>query len=125
MKKLGLILLGSAICFAMVTGVFAESTDSTASTTTKTTAKKASVMHATGTVTEVDATANTITIQGKKSTMTFTAGSKVKVADIAKDSKVTVTYTKSGDKLTASSVKAVTTKKKTTTSTTSNDTTKM
>ena len=119
MKKLSLILLGSAISFALVTGVFAQSTDSTSKTTTTTkttTTKKSTSLQATGTVTAVDAAANTITIQPKKgSALTFTAGSKVKLADIAKDSKVVVTYTKDGDTLTAKSVKPATSKKTTTT----------
>ncbi len=135
MKKLSLILLGSAISFAMVTGVFAQSADTTAAKTTAkpaAKAKKATTMYVTGTVTAVDAAANTLTVEKKvkkeTKSYTFTAGSKVKLADIAKDSKVTVAYTKDGDKLTASSVKAVVAKKAKAAATTaapSKDTTKM
>jgi hypothetical protein len=125
MKKLSLVILGSAISFALVTGVFAQiSTDSTKTTTTTTKTPKVTKSQAVGTVTAVDAAANTITIKTKKgSSLTFTAGSKVKLADIAKDSKVTVTFTKDS---TATSVKPYVTKKKTTTTnTTSTDSTKM
>ena len=63
----------------------------------------------TGVVTAVDAQANTFTVEkkGKKAeSMTFTAGKDVKVADIAKDSKVEVSYKKDGDKIEAVKVTA-------------------
>jgi len=63
MKKLSLILLGSAISFAMVAGVFAQSAD----TTTKTQPPKPQPLprklqhyKLKGTVTAVDAAANTL-----------------------------------------------------------------
>ena len=124
MKKLGLILLGSAILLALVVGVFAHSNDTTAAKpekkakAMKTLAKKDTKTekravekkhYFTGEVTGIDAAANTITVEkkiGKKiKTMTFSAGEKVKLADIKKDSKVTVIYTKKGDKASASFVR--------------------
>lgn len=74
-------------------------------------AKKAPKAHQlTGTVEAVDAAAGTLTVKGKKDSVSLKAGEKVALDKIAVGDKVLVKY--SGD--TASSVKKVPAKKKTT-----------
>ncbi len=67
----------------------------------KTVVKKAAIEKKhefTGIVASVDAAANTLTVDKKGESMTFTAGKNIKLADIKKDSKVNVTYVKDGNK---------------------------
>ena len=113
-SKLATLALAGIVSLALTSGVFAEEAKKEAAAPAKATAKpaaKAKSMWATGKVTAVDAAASTITIEkkGKKGmeSETFTVGKDVKIADIKKDSKVTVTYTKEGDKMEASKVAEV------------------
>jgi hypothetical protein len=89
--------------------------------------KKAEAPMFKGKVTAVDAVKNTFTVErgvtgkdGKPAmkdgkpvmkSMTFEAGKDIKIADIAKDAKVKVTFKKDGDKVIAESVKPVEEKK--------------
>jgi hypothetical protein len=91
--------------------------------------KKAEAPMFKGKVTAVDAVKNTFTVEkelkGKDGkpvmkdgkpvmrALTFEAGKDIKIADIAKDAKVKVTYKKDGDKMIAESVKPVKEEKKT------------
>jgi hypothetical protein len=71
----------------------------------------------TGIVTAVDAQANTFTVEKKNKkaaeSKTFIAGKDVKIADIAKDSKVEVSYKKDGEKYEAVKVAPAPAKKET------------
>lgn len=93
-------------------------------------AKPAKAKTMTGTVVSSDAIANTLVVKNSKSEETFTVAptakitlgkKEVKIADVAKDEKVTVKYTEENGAKTASSVKvsAIAAKKEAKTSTAS------
>ena len=119
-SKLTTLAIAGIVSLALTSGVFAEEAKKEAAqakATTKATAKpaaKAKTHWVRGKVTAVDAAAGTITIEKKEKkgteSLTFTAGKNIKLDDIKKDSTVTVAYTKEGDKMEASSVKAHVTK---------------
>ena len=92
----------------------ATTTTTTTTTTTAPAAKPGKAMTLAGTVVSSDAIANTLVVKGSKGEETFsiaptakiTMGKKeVKIADVAKDEKVTVKYTEENGAKTASAVK--------------------
>ncbi|MGB3398718.1 MAG: hypothetical protein WBA34_00945 [Candidatus Deferrimicrobiaceae bacterium] len=107
MKKLVSVLV--ALMFALSLAAVAVAADKPASAPAAAPAKKAEAKKApkahqiTGMVEAVDAAAGTLTVKGKKESVSLKAGEKVKLDGIAAGEKVLVTY--SGD--TASSVKKV------------------
>lgn len=99
MKKIIAIVLSLVFVFAVTSVTFAAS------------AKKAKPVQATGEVTAVDATANTITLKAKNGDVTVATDDKTKVmpkdkkiADVKVGDKVMVTYTNTDGKNTAKSV---------------------
>jgi len=76
-------------------------------------AGKPKAMKASGEVTAYDAEGKTITIKGAKADMTFAIAPDAKVMpEVKVGAKVTVMYTKAGDTMTASSIKAAAAKRK-------------
>jgi hypothetical protein len=92
----------------------ATTTTTTTTTTTAPAAKPAKAMTLAGTVVSSDAIANTLVVKGSKGEETFTISpttkimmgkKEVKIADVAKDEKVTVKYSEENGAKTASTVK--------------------
>ncbi len=133
MKKLTLILCIVA-AFALVSAVFAQAATppqkqsaayqpkvakqvpaQTAKPAVEKNMKKMTEKTAAGTIVSVDAVANTLVVKGKKGEMTvqvapmakiMIAGKEAKLADIKKDSKVTITYKWEGKTRVATAVKS-------------------